>query len=151
VGGQTLVLSLVQAEYLHGSPLTLCFSHRCSFSVILPNYETLIQSQHHYNLLVRRRLIRNLVCVILHFFRKDGFICDLNNQDSFLFLSLILQFSQTVSYFFLEDAQKSLKLALFLQSLKEKRWQLSLLSSKIKKNEMNYFQWYFKQNSVLSS
>ncbi len=130
MGGQALVLgkcsSWISIYHLLWSQMFfLCDS--CGLRAL----QTLIQSQHYFNLLLCRWLIRNLVCIFLYFFHQEGFICDLNNQDSFIFSPLFSGFLPDSVLILSGGCSK--KLPLLLQSLrKEKRWQLFLFSSKIK-------------------
>ncbi len=148
MGGQALVLgkcsSWISVYHLLWSQMSfLCDS--CGLRAL----QTLIQSQHYFNLLLCRWLIRNLICAFLYFSTRRVLSVILITKIPLFSLPYSPASSQTVSYFFLEDAQK--KLPPLLQSLrKEKRWQLFFFSSKIKK-EINYLQWFFKQNSILSS
>lgn len=54
--------------------------------------ETLIQSQHHYNLLVHRWLIRNLVCIILLFSERRVLSVILITKIPFFFSPLFSSF-----------------------------------------------------------
>lgn len=109
--------------------------------------ETLIQSQHYFNLLLCRWLIRDLVCVVLYFSTRRVLSVILITKIPSFSLSYSPASSQTVSYFFLEDAQK--KLALLLQSLRKEEMAIIFVLFQDKKwNELSSMVFQTKLHSI---
>lgn len=119
--------------------------------------ETLIQSQHHYNLLVRRWLIRNLVCIILHFFSERMVLSViLITKIPFFFSPLFFSLLPDSVLLLSGGCSKIFKAGSFSPIFKREEMAIIFAVFKKKKkspqkNLMNYLRWYFKQKSILSS